>query len=85
MNLLNPCKYSFKDLVFATNLSYTEYESEAESMKSIDKYLKILYSLSQVEKNNEIKKLCKESGWYFKDVIGDDGIIYTSFSPFIKL
>lgn len=74
MILVNPCKYSFRDLVCATNILERE---------EVDKYLENLYLLSQTDRNIEVKKLCNKSMWYFKDVIGKDGMVYTSFSPFI--
>ena len=76
MILVNSCKYSFKDLLYAAKL--------LEGSEEIDKYLKNLYSMSQKDRNIEVKKLCKKSMWYFNDVIGKDGIVYTSFSPNIN-
>ena len=64
-----PCKYSFKDLLLATN-------------KPVDKQsLDSLYNISQTNRNRMVKELCNKAGWYFEDVKGSDGIIYTAFSP----
>lgn len=70
--LLNSCKYSFHDLLYAV---YKDYDPN---------HIKILYSLSQNERNLEVKRLCKIAGWYYQDVIGSDKIIYTAFSPHIQ-
>lgn len=70
--LLNPCKYSFKDLLYAVS---KEYDPNT---------IKILYSLSQKERNIEVKRLCKLAGWYYQDVVGTDKIVYTAFSPYLK-
>jgi hypothetical protein len=79
MNILhNSCEYSFKDLVIATNHLPSDHPF-------IEKYLKSLYTLRQQVRNTEVKKLCKEAGWFFQDTIGNDGIIYTSFSPYLNL
>lgn len=75
MSLSSPCKYSFKDLVVASN---TVKNTE------VNKYLNYLYSLSQTEKNTEVKKLCNSAGWYFEDRLGDNDIIYTAFSPSLE-
>ena len=64
--LLNPCKYSFKDLLQHTNDSITIPE---------------LYSLPQSQRNQKVKELCLKAGWYWEDQIGDNGITYTAFSP----
>jgi hypothetical protein len=40
-----------------------------------------LYSITQKERNMEVKNMCKMAGWFWKDVKGIDGQIYTSFSP----
>ena len=64
--LVNSCKYSFKELVKAAG-------------KSGD-VLVLLYSMSQHERNAIIKELCYISGWHFKD-IEVDGEMYTAFSP----
>lgn len=61
--LLNPCNYSFNDLLKAANSSVK------------------LKGLSQANLNREIKKLCDTAGWYYQDIVGSDGITYTSFSP----
>ena len=75
--LLNACEYSFRDLVIcAKNISNND--------SFLDEYLKVLYSLKQPVRNIEVKKLCKEANWYFKDIVGTDGIVYTSFSPLQK-
>lgn len=64
--LLNPCKYSFTDLMIAASKVPCTTD---------------LYILSQFDRNKIVKKLCYTAGWYYEDVIGDDGILYTSFSP----
>lgn len=68
MELLNPCKYSFFDLMQAAGELCDEY------------ILDDLYALSQSERNNRVKILCDKAKWYWKDVMVD-GITYTAFSP----
>jgi hypothetical protein len=64
---------SFKNLVIvAKNISISD--------PFLEEYLKVFHTLKQEVKNIEIKKLCKEAKWYFKDVIENDGITYTTFS-----
>ncbi len=70
--LLNSCKYSFNDLLCAVPKEH----------HIID--IKTLYSLPQKDRNIEVKKLCKLAGWYYKDIIGTDKIVYTAFSPYLK-
>ena len=67
--LLNPCNYSFIDLLTGAN-------------EDID--TKTLYALPQKELNEKVKELCKKAQWYWQDVTGSDGIIYTAFSPKIS-
>jgi len=67
--LSHPCKYSFKDLIMASKSSQSLSE---------------LYHLPQEERNQRVKILCKEANWYYKDIVGVDGITYTSFSPYLK-
>lgn len=64
--LENPCKYSFKDLLLAANKSTNTSE---------------LYSYTQTKRNKVVKELCRISGWYWEDIKGKDGIVYTAFSP----
>jgi len=73
--LINPCKYSFKDLLTAA-------DAAAVSKKPIE--TAALYKLSQQDRNRVVKDLCKICGWYFEDVKGSDGVIYTAFSPEYK-
>jgi|LakMenEpi03Aug12_release.lakeMendotaPanAssembly.Ray.scaffolds.fasta_scaffold1892571_1 hypothetical protein len=64
---------TFKNLVtVAKNISISD--------PFLEEYLKVFRTLKQEVKNIEIKKLCKEAKWYFKDIIGNDGITYTTFS-----
>ena len=72
--LVNPCNYSFRDLL------NTVFKSKY-TQDQINTYLQNLYNLSQYERNNVVKYLCKEAHWYFEDIKGSDGIIYTAFSP----
>lgn len=65
--LLNPCKYSFDDLLIAAGHPPDTTE---------------LYTLSQFDRNKTVKKLCDIAGWYYEDMPGNDGIIYTAFSPY---
>jgi hypothetical protein len=68
--LINPCKYSFQDLLTASseeNLTLTE-----------------LYSLSQEDRNVRVKELCQKAGWFWKDTLSHDGVMYTAFSPYKK-
>jgi len=69
-NLLDPCKYSFDDLLKASD----------QVMDIVD-----MYTLSQDEINNLVKFLCDKVGWHYKDTKGTDGIIYTAFSPNLDL
>lgn len=66
--LVNPCKYSFVDLL----------KSASE-----DTNTDVLYAMSQKDRNYKVKELCLKAGWYWKDII-ENGILYTSFSPEIK-
>ena len=66
--LLNPCSYSFDDLIKAS-----EYPIS----------LSKLYNISQKERNNIVKNMCDIAGRYYNDIKGTDGIVYTAFSPFI--
>ena len=69
--LLTPCKYSFQDLINAAGPD--------ANMSTHN-----LYSMTQYNRNNEVKKLCKLSGWFYQDVEkkeGKNNIIYTAFSP----
>ena len=68
--LFNPCKYSFNDLIIASN--------------SKDISVEYLMTLSQTNLNNTIKKLCAMSNWFYEDVTGKNGVIYTSFSKYRK-
>ena len=61
---MNYCKYSFQDLINS-------------ACSTID--LTTLYNMSQVKRNETVKKLCTTAGWYFEDVMGSDGNIYTAF------
>jgi len=70
IQLITPCKYSFEDLLNAF--------SRKTGFK-IDK--NELYKLNQQDRNDIVKELCKYSQWYWSDIIGSDGIIYTAFSP----
>lgn len=72
--LLNPCKYSFQDLL------------SASAPQSGNKPLTLpkLYALSQEERNKTVKALCEKAGWFYQDVVGSDGVVYTAFSPFKK-
>ena len=65
----NPCKYSFIDLL-----------TNAGEDTNTDK----LYAMCQKERNKNVKELCKKAKWYWKDVVGSNGHIYTSFSKNIK-
>lgn len=64
--LKNPCQYSFNDLLIVSKTNIT---------------LQQLYSLSQYDRNTQVKKMCKIAGWYYNDVIGTNNITYTAFSP----
>ena len=66
MKLINPCKYSFQDLMIAAK--------ECPNLGHIKQ-------MSQQERNKEVRRLCEKAHWYFQDVKGTDGIIYTAFSP----
>jgi len=68
-NLLNPCKYSFNDLIKASNFQISTED---------------LYNMSQKERNKYVKNMCNKAKWFFEDVIGNDNITYTSFSPYLK-
>ena len=64
--LVDPCKYSFDDLIRASKDTISTKE---------------LYSKSQYEKNDYVKKMCEKAGWFWKDIVSN-GIVYTAFSPF---
>lgn len=64
--LKDPCKYSFKDLIEACGLKV-----------DLDK----LYGLLQEDRNIVVKEMCDIAHWYWDDVIGDDGEVYTAFAP----
>ena len=76
--LKNACKYSFGDLFRASHKSASREEEALE--------LKNLYAKSQKERNETVKEWAKECipSWYVEDQIGDDGILYTAFSPEIN-
>jgi hypothetical protein len=63
--LLNPCKYSFTDLIAAAN---------------VDQNLTELYAMSQSDRNDVVKNLCDKANWYWNDVLSG-GVVYTAFSP----
>ena len=69
-HLLNACKYSFNDLIIASKCTDISTQS--------------LISLSQTELNTIVKRLCIYSNWYYDDIIGTDGVVYTSFSKYKK-
>ena len=71
-NLSNPCKYSFKNLVDA---------AKSNSNFAHEYNLQLLYTLTQSERNKAVKILCNQAGWFYQDIIGKDGILYTAFSP----
>lgn len=66
--LVDWCTYSFKDLMRAAGRSDDTT---------------VLYAMSQEDRNKEVKKMCQESGWYWKDMKSYE-TIYTAFSPNIK-
>ena len=63
--LIDWCSYSFQDLMRAAGWN--------------DDTTK-LYAMSQEDRNEEVKKMCRDSGWYWKDMKSYD-TIYTAFSP----
>ena len=68
MILYKPCNYSFNDLIKASGSPYdVEY----------------LLNVSLEKRNEMVKELCGISGWYWKDVKGNDNNMYTSFSPYL--
>lgn len=75
IDLLNPCKYSFEDLIFAAK----------KETGQLTPSIKQLLLLSQTKRNEEVKALCNQAKWFYKDVIGRDGVLYTSFSPHLKI
>lgn len=66
--LVDWCTYSFKDLMNAAGRSDDTI---------------VLYDMSQEDRNKEVKKMCQESGWYWKDMKSYERT-YTAFSPNIK-
>ena len=72
--LVNYCDYSFRDLLKASGIP--EYRIILEELK--------LKKLCQSELNKKIRELCNKAKWYYKD-IEKNGVIYTSFSPKIKI
>jgi hypothetical protein len=71
--LLNPCNYSFAQLI---KMAHPDFSSG-----QLDEIKYQLYALSQHERNDVVKYLCNRASWYYDDVKGSDGVIYTSFSP----
>jgi hypothetical protein len=69
MELYNPCKFSFVDLLYAAD--------------ELNLY-KELMNMTQEHRNTEVKRLCKKAKWYYKDVKFSDGVVYTAFSPRLK-
>ncbi len=63
--LVNPCKYSFKDLLKATGRSDDTTQ---------------LYAMTQDRRNIEVIVMCMEAGWYWHNVVSGKQI-YTAFSP----
>lgn len=66
--LVDWCTYSFKDLMRAAGRSDDTT---------------VLYEMSQEDRNEEVKKMCQESGWYWKDMKSYEKT-YTAFSPDVK-
>jgi hypothetical protein len=64
--LKNPCNYSFKDLIEACGVE-------------VD--LNDLYGMLQEDRNTVVKEMCTLAHWHWEDIKGDDGIVYTAFSP----
>lgn len=75
IDLLNPCKYSFEDLLFAVK----------KETGQLTPSLKHLLLLPQSKRNDEVKHLCNQVKWFYKDVIGSNGVLYTMFSPYLKI
>jgi hypothetical protein len=63
--LINPCLYSFQDLLKAAGKNEDTTE---------------IYRMTQQHRNNEVKMLCGSAGWYWCDIIKNN-VTYTSFSP----
>lgn len=66
MEPINCCQYSFVELLQAVGL-HSSFKFK-------------LYALSQEDRNERVKMMCEEAGWFYKD-IEKNGVIYTSFSP----
>ena len=77
VKLVNPCKYSFRDL-FIENI-----KSSNLITNSLEKELLQFYDLPLEERNKIVKKLCKNVGWYYEDIDKGD-CVYTAFSPNIS-
>ena len=72
----NSCQYSFGDLLDAAKAGCGDHYITME--------LEDLYKMSQEERNNVVKDMClrcKPNPWQWKDLVGSDGVVYTSFSP----
>lgn len=67
--LISPCHYSFQDLMRAASRGTDTTE---------------LYGMSQDLRNEEVKKMCADAGWYWRDV-SCGGVVYTAFSPERKI
>lgn len=67
--LLNPCSYSFKDLIKASGQPIS---------------LEKLYKISQKERNIIVKYMCNVANWHYLDIKGTDLVIYTAFSPLLS-
>lgn len=68
--MIDTSTYSFQDLFKAANFNHNT---------------SILHRLDQSSINNLVKKLCEIANWGWEDRLGNDGIVYITFSPEIKL
>lgn len=64
----SPCNYSFKDLTTAAKEPDSIFNFKEQSREQI---------------NGIVKRLCEKAGWNYKDIIGNNGVVFTAFSPYI--
>lgn len=73
--LVNPCKYSFRDLASAAFPVWDEVRIK----RLLDNYYYLIQD--KQEKDKVIEQWCRLSGWFYEDVTGSDGKMYRAFSP----
>lgn len=77
--LKDNCSYGFHDL-YKASYPLSQYSSQ----NSIQYSSKYFSNLPQIEVNENVKNMCKKCKWSWRDVKGDDDVVYTSFAPVIE-